>query len=207
MVPPLAMEAVVALALSGPAQELVTRAGRGVVGDGAGIVGAVVYGNGSGIGGHGARVATGKVLVIDEGDVVLDDLPHGIELVGAFIRTGQGRLEGALVSNLGGRRTVRGGPTLEGIARAGEAAGRRAGGSAIDGCIRRRGGVGDGHGRAGATAIIIGNGKGDFLNDFGLLDNNTRRLLIHTERSEGSGGIAPSIKQFVSSAAVIPAVG
>ena len=159
----------------GPAQELVTRAGRGVVGDGAGIVGAVVYGNGSGIGGHGARVATGKVLVIDEGDVVLDDLPHGIERVRFAIFAGQGRLEGTLVGNLGGGRTVGGGPALEGIARAGEAAGRRAGGSAIDGCVRRRGGVGDGHGRAGATAIVVGNGEGDG-GACNLFLNNGKRL-------------------------------
>lgn len=145
----------------GPAEELVTRAGRGVVGEGAGVVAAVVYGNGSGVGGHGARVAAGEVLVIGEGDVVLDDLPHGVERVGVTIGAGQGGLEDALISNLGGARTVGGGPALEGIARAGEAAGRRTGGGAIGGCIRRRNSVGDGHGRAGATAIVIGNGEGN----------------------------------------------
>ena len=150
----------------GPAEELVTRAGRGVVGEGAGVVRTVVYGNGGGIGGHGARDAAGKVLVIGEGDVVLDDLPHGVERVGATVGAGQGWLEGALVENLGGGCIVRSRPALEGIARAGEAAGRRTGGGAIDGCVRRRGGVGDGHGRAAATAIVIGNGEGDILDDF-----------------------------------------
>ena len=149
----------------GPAQELVARAGRGVVGHGAGIVVAVVYGNGSGVGGHGARDAAGKVLVIGEGDVVLGDLPHGIERVGTTVGAGQGGLKGALVENLGGGCIVRSRPALEGIARAGEAAGRRTGGGAIGGCIRRRGGVGDGHGRAGATAIVIGNGEGDIFFD------------------------------------------
>lgn len=116
----------------------------------------------------------GKVLVIGEGDVVLDDLPHGVERVGATVGTGQGGLEGALVSNLGGGCIVRSRPALEGIARAGEAAGRRTGGGAIGGCIRRRGGVGDGHGRAGATAIVIGNGEGNVFSNF-LLDNFERR--------------------------------
>ena len=94
---------------------------------------------------------------------MLDDLPHGVERVGAAIGAGQGGLEGTLISNLGCRRTVGGGPALEGIARAGEAARGRTGGGAIGGCIRRRGGVGDGHGRAGATAIVIGNGEGNGL--------------------------------------------